>query len=476
MSFTEIALLIQRRWKSITIIAGLSAVLFFMLGQLLVQYEARATVLIRPVGNVSTESKDLPVPGLVFSAQIDLLSKVGQTYTQLLGQRLLIRETIKNLGWDEGIENKGDNSGFIKQTLRLLVFGRPPSNQNPMERLVDRTKKKIKAGFVGKSSILEIKVRNSDAHKAADFANGLLNTFISHNQVRGHERIQTFRKRLELELQDCQTNLKERQARLHKLTKELGLPVFVNVTKERARIEKKLQTLEDANEKRRFNNPLLKFQLQHIEKNLDRFPEFHRDSYEKGENALIQQLKTQLFNLSLEKQRTLVDFNKEHHRVKLVEESIQMVNEELNGELAAILAKDIYKLDPTHKSLLQKQFTTETSLEVNAATNKEANIQIELYRQLLTDFESAAPIYRQLTHEIKNLETNEKLVLTKQIRAMAVSNDDFTEVEILDLAIVPRYPMIRNVPLLFFVILGFLFGTAFSTAFFVWKEETLRVE
>jgi uncharacterized protein involved in exopolysaccharide biosynthesis len=476
MTLLEITILIQRRWRYIFFIAVAASGFFFLAGQLFIQYEVRSTALIRPIGdiNISTQAPKIPSTGLVFSTEIGLLEKVRDSYSQLLKQRTLIRETIHKLGWVKEPNKKVGNLEFIKQGLRFLVYGRTQSTQNPMERLIDLTSKNIKVQFVSKSSVLEIKVRNKDAQKAADFANGLLNTFVSHSKAHNQEVLQSFRKRIEIELQDCKSDLKEQQKRLHQITKKLGLPVFVDIINERSRLEKKLQLLEDEEEQRRFDKPLLLFQLQLVKKNLSHFPEFRLDSYDKQYNTLIDTLKTQLIKLQLQKQSLLFDYNQESLQIKAINDSIKMVYDELQDELGTKLTRESHKLDPTHQDLLKKKFTIETKLEMNAVRKKEVGLQISKFQQRIEAIEYIVTDWRALVNDIKHLESYEKELLKKLTQISAIEHVGFSEVEILDRAIPPRYPKIRNLPLIFFIILGFFLGAVFSTAFFVWREEIVR--
>ncbi|HHH44413.1 MAG TPA: hypothetical protein ENK49_09765, partial [Gammaproteobacteria bacterium] len=209
MNLTEIVLLVKNRRRQILMSAIVAALVFFALGQLLVEYSARASVVIRPFGQIDSDTLKNPVVGLVYAPKIDMLQNQGQSYVQLLKSHQLMRETVHKLYADNPPAKPNSFLELLKLPFRLLVFGRTPIEQDPLERAVQKAMKRVNVVFVGASSIIEVTARDSNPQWAADLANGLLQSMVDYSATYKNRTIDRNSKLVTRELESCQQEIRD---------------------------------------------------------------------------------------------------------------------------------------------------------------------------------------------------------------------------------------------------------------------------
>ena len=471
MNLAEIVLLVKNRRRQILMSAIVAALVFFALGQFLVEYNARASVVIRPYGQIDSDTLKNPVVGLVYSPKIDLLQNQGQSYVQLLKSYQLMRKVIQKLYSDTPPPEPNSLLELIKLPFRILVFGRAPTEQDPLERAVQKAMKRVNVVFVGASSVIEVTTRDSNPQWATDLANGLLQAMIEYSAAHRGEAIDRNSGLVALELESCQQDIRDKRKQLHEMSRQYDLAVYADFDAERTRANKKLIKLEDELERLQSEEPLLKEKLELVNAKLSEQPEYHRVSFAMRGNKQIGALKTKLLELELELQRTLLDSSADSSNVKSIEENIRLTKASLKKEANIILDQETQQLTPKYKELLNEKAQVETQLDSLPAMEREASARISQYRERLNLLESVSVKFNTLISRISNLQAYEIELIKMQRRLSAMKKMEIPEVEILDRAVVPRYPMIRHAPIMFFALLGFFLGALLSMGYFVMREE-----
>jgi len=472
MTLTELNLLIRQKSRFILVSAIATAIVFFVLGQLLIRYEASATILIRPLGPLDSTGYRDPIQGLIFSPLWVDLKDMKQGYIELLNSRRLFRQVLQQL---DGTKNPGPPATpieWLKNSLRILVYGRIPTKQDPLERQIDKDKNNISAKFLGNSPVVRIIARDSNPNRAVALANGMLDAFARSSSARRDMLINRVQNLINTELTINRSNINNNKSKLNKLIKKIGLEIFSDIKDERNIVLKKYYDVRSNLEKQSIDIPLIKKRLQRVETNLKKFPKFQRVSYKLKINNNIQDLKNQLLALKIQKLETLIDYGKNSLRIKSLDIKMGVLTSQLSAEVKRLFGDESYKLQPIYTSLIQSKFDLESQLEAYPSIAQSLTARMKEYRRRLIDLKAVENEESMLSLEKGRLDAYGEELRKRLSRVVAYKRAAAQEIEILDRATLPRYPMLRNAPLITIALLGMFLGLLVSIGISVLREET----
>lgn len=477
MELSKLLQIALRKKRMIFAYAVVTAACVFVIGLFLLKYEAKATLIIKPLA-VETENVTIrTMLGMVSSTGIDILNTRGNSYINILESQKLIGKVIKRLelekAFDTSLDNRTRLIEAIKQPLRFLFYGRLPAKKyTPFDKALKKLKREIKASFLVNSSIISLSVKDDDAQRSAAIANMLLDVFIDYsrmNNIKAAKRTITF---IESQLDLTRERLKKQRDILKELKKEYGILVFSDFESEVTKTSGKLNRMEDQYESNVFNFEILKRKLDRIKKGIGKYPEFKQTTYTIDSNQTLLSLRNQLLNLKIETIELLIDFKPEAPQVRIVKNQIALIEKAINSELDRILKKQQFEVNPFYNTLTQEKFSIEAELAAIPILNEKMSKLIQKYRDRLTEIETVKITVSNIENSISKLKNKDSELIEVLSTAELVETRGPEEAQILDRASVPRYPVLRNVPLAIYVIIGFISGLILGTGWVVLKDQS----
>lgn len=476
MDFSKFLQIAIQKKKAILIYAFLTAGCVFFIGLFLLKYEANATLIIKPLSFKSENIAIKSMLGMVSSSGLNILNNRGNSYINILESRELVGKVIARLGLEKAYMPSGKFNtriiGALKQPLRFLFYGRLPSKKNtPSEIALKRLKRSIKASFLVNSSIISLSIKDSDAERSAAIANTLLDVFIEYSRTHNIKAALLTKQFIESQLELTRERLKTQRNILGELKKEYNIFIFTDFENEVSKIMEKLNRMEDQYEENEFNLDILKKKLGRIKKEIDNYPEYKQTSYAIDSNKTLLNLKNELLNYKIEIIKLLYDYKPEAHQVLTVKEQMVLIEKEITSELDRIMEKQQFQVNPFYKALMQEIFSIEENIAAIPILNKKIAKLIHEYRDRLTEFESVKTEVSEIENSIVKFKNTESKLIDDLSAAELLKYRGLEEAKILDRAIVPRYPMVRHVPLAIYVVIGFIAGLIFSTGWVVLKDQ-----
>lgn len=458
--------------RKIRWIVGMAAVvgaMIFILGLVLVKYQAHATALLKPQGtakSTSTTSAEVSV-GLITSPQINILDTKGQSYVHVATSRSLLREVVTRLGIDKIYSSKDTTSIVerLKQILRIVVYGRFPSNKDPVERAIDRTIRQVEVAQIRFSSLLRISTRDSDPLRAAAIANTLLDVLVEYSREQSRKSIAIYLKWFDTQLAECRALQKEHESLLYRMREKHGLPIFDSADSKKKRLQAKLLRAEDTFENNQTKVVLLKDKIDRLEKILSEYPEYQLLSYTLQRNAEIDRLRSLLTTEEVNRLQLLIDFTPDSLQIKAIQKKMDLLRTALSREVEKVAGSEMFQTDPNYSRLVSDRLTAEIEFEGMPSLERRLLAEIERNRKELKNLEYTAGELDNINRALKGLNKLETDLL-REINALnALEKQSFEEIVVLDRATVPRYPSIQNSPLIVFVFIGCIAGAAMAVGF-----------
>jgi Mrp family chromosome partitioning ATPase len=452
------------------------SVIVFLAGSLFMKYAVETNVLIKPIGFQSQLHYSKSLTGLVSSPELTIMENYGNSYVQILTNRQLISEVVTRLELDKAYFSNQtlftrliDN---LKQPLRFIKYGKLPATpKNPLEMAIGRVTKNIKARLHIKSSIIRLTVKDKDAHRAAAIANTLVESFLNYTKENNKRAAKTAMKFIKQHLVETRAELESNKNKLKKLKIEHGFFVFSDFSKEMEKIVKKLEDMEKTYDNNNFELEIVKDTLAKNKKEMSKYPEYKKSLYTLNSNPALRNLKSNLFGLKMELQKLLIDYSPQHLQVKNLKDRIAMTEKAISSEVERPLTREDYMINPIYKNLLLNQFSLEIKMKTLPFLNKLILERTKKYRHRLTELEAISKKISDVNDIISNLAELESQLLKDLYSARAIEARGLEEVQILDRAVAPRYPVIRELPLFYYVIMCFISGMILSSFLIILKTQ-----
>lgn len=481
MDLSSILKIVIKKKKVIVVIASTTALMVFLIGLFLVKYEVSATILIKPLGIESERNiKKAPI-GMVFSPYLEIINKYGNTYVNILKSRKLIEKVVAHLELDKAYSIQRSHFAhfidMVKQPLRFIKYGRLPAvKQSPLEKAIKKTIKQVEAVFIVKSSIIRLTVKNDDAHRAAAIANTLFDIFVEYSRSNKIQSAETTKAFLRQQLEITRARLKKQRERLKELKKKYGIYVFSDFQMEENKLSTKLEASEEQYEQNNFQIQILKDYLERIKKEIKKYPGYKIASYKIELNKTLLNLKNTLFNLKTQLYEMLIDYTPNSPQVKGLKDQIALTENAINSEIELILSSKVVSVNPAYQDMVNQKIHIEVDLSGLPYLNKQIWKRIELYRERLIKIEEIKTKISEINLTISSLKVHQESEFLNAFNmADVLKNRGFDEIEILDKAVVPRYPVLRGIPLSIYVFIGFFSGLILGAGLTVLIEQLRRM-
>ena len=422
-------------------------------------YRATATMVIEKEQSMS------PLTG----ERMDYESYVSQSLTfnthfKLITSQPVMEKVVKDLNLIQINRDKGLQSGFItglfsqlKKNLKLLL-GKKKKLPLPGEELAgiaENLRKKIDINEVRDTRLLKINVEDHDSVLATDLANALARVYIEYNISNRLKSSKSTLGWMSDHLYAVKKKLEDAEQEF--LAYKEKEKIFSIKGKQNVNI-KKIEEFNDAyldtrNKRLELDAKLAKLK-QIIQPDGDIF---HARSI--IDNALIENLSTQLLDAEVEIIRLSKVFKSKHPKIVQLTSKIENTKTKLKEEIK----KEVENLKVERSVLLSKE---------------------KILQKTMADFENdALHINRkELKYTIleRNMHTNQKLydtLLTKIKEADIVDDMDVSNIRIAEEASVPTAPVKpkKKLNLILSIIFGLMTGVGLS--FFIeYIDRTLRTE
>ncbi len=458
-------------WFALTI-----SIVVFLVGYVFSKYEVETNVLIKPLGSEAQVNVGKSSPGLISSPDLRNLVDLGNSYVNILTNRNLISEVVTRLELDKAyFEEQSFPARLInniKQPLRFIKYGRLPATpKNPFERAVKRLMKNIGATLYIRSSIIRVTVKDKDAYLAAVIANTLADSFLDYTKENSTQVAKTTRKFIEHHLVETRSELESNKEIIKKLKADHGLFAFSDFSKEMVRIKEKLERIEKEYENQNYRLEIIKDTLAMIKDEISKYSEYKISIYTLNSNPTLKDLKRDLFKLKIDLQQLLIDYSPQNLRVKAQNDRIAMTEKAISSEVERFLTSEEYKINPIHKSLLDKQLSLDIELKTIPFLNKQLFERTKKYSDRLMELEAISSEVSNVNNNIANLLAQEKSLLNDLYSAKALEARGQGEVIILDRAVAPRYPVMKGQALFVHVIVGFISGLIFGSFLIILQTQ-----
>lgn len=470
MDFQFLITTLRRRLPVIIATGAVAGLLSFLVGLMLVNYEATGTVMLHPQDVQTEDAMSMPVVGMVYSPQLQILQNQGQSYLGIVKSRSVITQVVDRLELHKRYVGGGASKfvEMLKQPVRLAIYGRLHAYKpDPRQRAIEKTTKAVKPMLIPSSNIMRITAHHEKAETARNIVNTVIDVFVEFGQDRSAEAASnavvflTGRLDITRSLRDA---LKDE---LQEVKAQAKLAPYRDFTPELSRYQQKLDTAEDALKAHDEQQPILQQRLEITKEILKEVPEYQKISYAVARNPVIEQLKQDLIRLRIEIEALLVDYLPGSAPVSVKTKQIAVIRGAIEDELERIVQTETFQMDQRRLSLFSDQLTIEQELRAAPLVRQGIVDRIGKYRKRLSELEKLDTRAAELDRALSVLEQREAdLVLALQ-KAKSVLNSPTDEVRVLDLAVTPRYPSFNGTPLIAFVMIAALGAAVLAAAIVV---------
>lgn len=473
----------RRQVVTFGLVTGL---LVFLIGLFIVTYEASGTLLVKPLGlDTRTDLASMsplvreaitPRVGLVYSPQLALAESHGTSYVEFVTSRPVLEDVVRELGLESAYTRSGGMLGglleLIKKPARLIVYGGPPAvEQTPFERAVMRLRLDLNVRFMANSSILEITTYHTDAQLAADIVSTLMDAVTTRSSEITAGQLDSTAQFVAGQLTELRTEVVARQEMLDDLKAQFGLDRFDTVGAEEARVSTRLTAARTQFENIDFRRDQLEQTLVRIDASLEAYPQYTRFATTVAVNPEYTALRAQLRQLRLSRNQLLFDYVETSPEVLLIDGQIAAVIAQLETETERMVTAEDERVNPVFQSLLTRRATVEDELNGIPELRDRLRRRIDSDSARLDQLQQATQEFRQIDLRIGSLSAQESQLATalQEVELLAASAP--SEVAIFQRPVIPRYPGIRDMPLLIFVLTGMIAGSGLAVLRLAWRHR-----
>ena len=414
------------------------------------KYRGSAIVFIQPTESMELANKGKEMMGFPFPATYtDPIKNANQTYIELIKSRNITERVVVQLGLhkeDEKHEpnffkriwkkSKKEMKTLIDNTWTLFLYGRIEET-DPLESMVSILKKKLSAEPIKDTYLFQIKAEFGDPNVAAAIANTAAHIFVEYSKdvlnkkdreytefIKGRKDISE--KEL-IQLRDALKNFKMQNKITHlKKETELKLSALSDFENSLKKTENSLKEVTAGAKK--------------VQKQLARENTFLKSSITISNNPLVQDLKSRLASLEIERTGLLEKFTPVHKEVITVNSQITEITKKLEREVHRIVSDEATTLNVVHENLRKELMALETEKNSLEARRNALLSVIDRYRD---DLKAVADREMQLS-ELElwvNIAENNFTHLSQKYEDARVNEAKrLSEIRIVQEAVPPVYP------------------------------------
>jgi len=480
MNLETLLRLVWARRVLVLVLGVTTGFLVFVLGLFLVNYEAQASLVLRPLGlgpdmegtQVSPVEQEAIRPrlGLVYSSRLALSSSHHKSFLTIISSRTIIEKVVHRLELDQVYKpSDGGWDGVVdalKQPLRFLYYGRLPAvEQSPVDFATARTSRQISAALEPNSSIVKITVRDRNAERSAAIGNALLDTLMEHSRESNRREAREAKEFIVQQIALIRADEVEQQAELDRFKAEYDIEFFRSFGEENARVSGRLATFKTQVEEAPFRRADLERTIAQTSEELAKYPEYSLLSSTAAANPSYTTLKAQLLQFAMQRDVALFDYPPTSPEIEALDRQIVLAEELLAAESERIASTEISQPDPTFQALLTAQLTAERELVAIPALTAQVRARIADDTRLMEGLKAATETAVDMEFRVSALRSQGERLEGELDHLRLLIARDVSEVEILDRSVVPRYPVIRGAPLSVFVVIGFVAGLVLGIGF-----------
>lgn len=447
--------------RKLLIIGGsiVAAILTFFVGKMVSTYETEGTLVILPQEAGNQRFLSQPAMGLFYSPQPTFLKESGRSYLTAIKSRAVVTEVMRHLSADKGAAGQSatgtSSGGGFKNFLRVIFYGSLPSAPRTSEqRELQKITNAIKPDLLASSTLIRLRVRDRDPHRAQKIANTTMQVFIDFGESKAKERAADMAELLDGQANDIRQKLNQLRAQEQALKNEYGLLITSDIDTEQTRISAKIQVAKDRVRDDADNVIMNEERLRVIDTLLEKVPEYQRLSFTMERNASLKALEDQLIQLRLELATQQLDFMPKSKRIQQTTRRISQVQAELERQENLMIRQESFNQDKTYASLITERLGITRQMELGPKEIALLKQRIKEWSDEVAKLEAAREQFDQLDQQISVLAQRDAQLVTDAELNRGLQEARFREIEILDHAALPSYPDIRGFPLIVFVILG----------------------
>ncbi|MFT5470105.1 MAG: hypothetical protein ACI8UO_005229 [Verrucomicrobiales bacterium] len=464
-------LILRRKWFVLrtAVAAGIGA---YLIGLLMVNYEAEGQVIIRPVGAESLKAPESPTLGLVSSPYIDNVRQEGLSYISILRSRDSVGRVVDQLNLQKEFEGGGKGIGHtIKQPLRFLFYGRLPSvEQTAREIAIERTRKSARAILISGSSVIQISVTHKDAKKAADIVNELIDTAVARSAERNAQSSEEAVEFMEVELKSIHDRTGSSIARLEELRESHGIKSTGTVATQIKDLGERIKKLEIGMDEQFSALVLAQKKASDLEARIGELPEHLRFSYTMSRNPELETLRQMLLTQELNLVAARIDFKTESAPLTALKERVAIAQKALDEQLGQVMLDESFQADTNRQQIVLDLIRAQVEVATIPQVVEELNRRIKDYNGQVVNLAAISEEFADLEKEIAALHLTDAKVRAALNVTRMIARRNLTEFEVLNRAVTPKYPSIKDIPLAFYVVASTMIG-AFLAVFFLFYRQ-----
>jgi uncharacterized protein involved in exopolysaccharide biosynthesis len=439
--------------KNFILLMCLSATLTSILITYIISEKFRATtlVLIQPTENFEMKNTGKELLGFPFPVTYsDPIKTINQTYSDLIESRPIIEKVVRELGLQQ--EHEDYEPSFFKRTWKeskkeakllvdkarlILMYGRIEKS-DPLETAVSKLRKGLSASPIKDTYLFEIQCEYTEPRVAAAIANAAARIFVEYNREVSTQKAREVKEFVKERKDISESDLTQLRETLKQFKNQNDIALLNKQT------ELKLSSLTDFEDSMKKADNSLKEVAASAEKTreqLVREENYLKSSTTVSNNPLVQELKSQLSSLEVERAGLLQKFSPSHREVTVVQAKIDEANIKLQQETARMVGDEATVLNPVHENLRKELMSLES--EKNSLTARRGGLLsvVEGYR---TDLKSVSgKEQRLLDLELRlRIAENNFAHLSQEYEDMRLNEaNKVSEIRIAQEAVPPVYPV-----------------------------------
>lgn len=424
------------------------------------KYKATTTVLIKS----ALTRPQMPISGFGYAPGEDIRRK-GETFTKILKSRIVSEKAVRILGLDKRLSQKQpqkNKSGIISilkditsTPQRLIGFLKSGKGkkQDPLQGLINIIQGAISAKLLPKTSILEISVLYHDPKLTADIADTVARVFVEHIGEMSSAEARVAKQFISERVKVAEDDLKTTQDNFREFIIREGTVYPESKTN---LVLAELVHFETSLKNTRAEINQTKTNLREINQKLAQYDKTLKSSTTTIVNPLIQDLKTKLVNLEIQRSNLSVDYGPIHPKILALEEESKKIKTSLESEVKRIIETEVTTVNPIYQQLLSDLVSKETDLSVYQEKKRAISEIIKSFPRELKISAEKQIEWDTLASAVKFSQKNLDSLKTQLESARIAEAQKISEISVVDPALVPLNP--KGLPKAGYPLLGILVG------------------
>jgi uncharacterized protein involved in exopolysaccharide biosynthesis len=462
-------ILFKRKWTLLLIFFSFTVAMLVGNSLTLLEYEARATLLIQKTrGDVLLSPLDSRSFNVQMAPQQDLNSEADLVKSRLLLEAVANERSSELLG-DTGARKPQHADlafGPLVEAASFVKAALSPPNQlklSPVEQIISDLSQDIRVTTVPASNIMQVYYKNTDPQVAADVVNSLVQRYLDFTVLL--RRKADAYKIFDEQSQKASERLLQLRQALHAYDENAG--IVAPQTQEEVSFAR-LAEMDNSLKFVRADLALARAQARALEAQLKSTPRRVETTKEMRWNAVKDELKKKLSELQIERQQLLSRFTEKHRSVIENDKQIEVVTGLLNSESGEVLGAARSDVNPTAQSLAKELADTRATIAGFQAKEQTLMAEVGNSRQRLAQFHSLSIARDQMLREIQVAEETHIFYRRKSEEARidsALDDSKITNVKVAEWAKPPLGPAGLNRRLFLFLGAGVAMVAGLGVAF-----------